>query len=809
MKWKSANLILTTMVKEPLNFKHNACRIDLRVAGGESEASGFVYRTKPSCDYDYVLTVKHAFQEGNGTPNLKKISNLTIRSGSCCERAIDLYGKLEDSLLFPDDYDIAVIRVKKHCYSGLSRIAVKNSIELNDNSVVRAHAYITLHRKESTLLECVLKDKESKTVKLDGVKEIENYRGASGSGVYCSEEPYLIGLLIEYRLPHFEQNELCIVSPDWGKVNELLHSRKWSRLNTGNAHLTSITEEKDVIDVRDLDVNGAYLNLEIALKQLAYDLEDDWYFDPLHYVDMCNVEFVLDYFSRRGNRQNYRPCKMEVFYLPKKSFVLRKAMVGTFMDRLLYMAVVCQLGPLLDKHLSRFVYSARYNSDTRKSGLIVQGVEQWTKMNYLISDWISSEDKGCLVKLDLLNYYDTINKTILVRLLYEIVQTENDKACVRLLDKLLQGFADAENNHGIPQNSDASSLLATFYVSHIDEFILSKARHYCRFMDDMYFIAEDIYQARDLLQAIEKHLRQIDLSLNAQKIEFVRLDEIEKKRDFLDGLSLYDHKKSLIRCLIRSSSLGKRMNAIALLMEQMKIALSSVDDSEHRKDENSQKDRALKFSVSAFSSLHLKLDSYWADFYTKLEKLAIRQVDAPDETPLICRLISSIGGWRDISEIKRAIKDLLLRKTGSVYEWQAYHLWMLMAFLRYADPELVKYAVDEIEKNDETKRVEVAAIIIYIVTVNPEYARIILHKLRDKQLHGNLQYRCALIAMRSLDNNVIDEELSNSIENEALCMSHIYLNKQKDKPLVFFHKISSFMMEHNESLFPEEFYSGL
>lgn len=802
-------MILTTMIEEPLNFKHNACRIDLKVAGGESQASGFVYRTKPSCNYDYVLTVKHAFQEGETKPNLKKISNLTIRCGCCCEDLVELFGKLEDCLLFPDDYDMAIIKVKKQGYPDMKRIAAQNSTELKDGSKVRAHAFITLHRKESTLLEGVLKDKESNTIKVEGINEIENYKGASGSGVYYSEEPYLIGLLIEYRLPGFEQNELRIVSPDWGKVNELLHSRKWSRLNTGNARMTSITEEREVIDIRDVDVDGASLNLETALKHFAHDLEDDWYFDPLHYVDMCNVEFVLDYFSKKGRRQNYHPDRMEVFYLPKKSFVLRKAMVGTFMDRLLYMAVVCRLGPLIDNHLSRFVYSARYNNDAKKPGLIVQGVEQWTKMKYLISDWVSSENTGCLVKLDLLNYYDTINKDCLVRLLNEIVQTENDKACVRLLDKLLNGFADAENNHGIPQNSDASSLLATFYVSHVDEFILSKARHYCRFMDDMYFIAEDIYQARDLLQAIEKHLRQIDLSLNAQKIEFVRLDEVGKKQEFLMSLSPYDHKKCLIKYLIRSSSLGRRMNAIALLMEQMNMALSPIEDPEHKKAEISQKDRALKFSVSAFSSLHLKLDSCWKDFYTGLEELAKRQADSPDETPLICRLISSIGRWRDISNIKNAIKDLLLRKIGSIYEWQAYHLWMLMAFLRYADPELVKYAVDEIEKNDETKRVEVAAIIIYIVTVNPEYARIILHKLRDQQLHGNLQHRCALIAMRSLDNNAMDEEVANSINNEALRMSHIYLNKQKDKPLVFFHKISSFVIDHNEPLFTEEFYSGL
>lgn len=777
----------------------------MKVAGSATQASGFVYRTKPSCDYDYVLTVKHVFQEGQEMPKVKKLSDLVIRYDRDRRGRIDLYDKirLDASLLFFDDMDMTIIRIKKQHLPNVKRIAVKNAIDTQDKYRMTAHSFITIHREESTKLKCEWKDKEQGIIRVEDIEKIERYGGSSGSGIYGEEEPYLIGILAAYRLPFFEQNEIRIVCPDWERVNEVLHRNRWTRLNGGKARLTAITEDRDVIDLRELDVNGAILDMETSVKRMQHDLVDDWFFDPLHYVDMCDTGFVLDYFSKSGHRKNYQPQKMEVFYLPKKSFVLRKAMVGTFMDRLLYMAVVSQLGDLIDGHLSPYVYSARYNADESKNGLIVQGVEQWTKMNYLISEWVTEAKEGCLVKLDLLNYYDTINKSILVRLLSEIAQTENDKACVKLLRTLLEGFADKEVNHGIPQNSDASSLLATFYVSHVDEFVLSKALHYCRFMDDMYFVAKDIYEARDLLQAIEKHLRQIDLSLNAQKVQFVKLDNAKEKQDFLDELSLFDQEKSKIRNLIKSSSKGKRMNAIALLLIQLETALNPAQEVKER-----VKDRALKFSVSAFSSLHLQLDSCWEGFYKMLANLTEEQVDSPDHTPLICRLISSIGDWRDITEIKETIKRLLLREDVSIYDWQAYHLWMLMAYLRYDDKELIRYAVDEIEKNDETRRVEVAAIIIYIVTINPEYARAILHKLRDGQLHGNLQYRCALIALRSLDHQVIDEEASKAIENDALCLSHEYLNKHKDKPLVFFHQISSFVMEHNEPLFPE-YYSGL
>ena len=208
-------------------------------------------------------------------------------------------------------------------------------------------------------------------------------------------------------------------------------------------------------------------------------MTDDWYFDPLHYVDLCNKKFVMDYFSSKEHRNHYKPEKMEVFYLPKKSFVLRKAMVGTFVDRLIYTAVVNELAATIDSHLSQYVFSARYNMTSDVGdGMIVNGVEQWTKMNYLIESWIKDTSKGCIVRLDLLNYYDTINKQMLIRLLSEIVVDENEKVCVTLLESMLNGFAKDDEGHGIPQNCDASSLLATFYVSHIDELIRDKEPHY-------------------------------------------------------------------------------------------------------------------------------------------------------------------------------------------------------------------------------------------------------------------------------------------------------------------------------------------
>lgn len=81
------------MEKESLNFRNNACRINVNVAGCSMQASGFVYKTQPSCKYDYVLTVKHAFQEGEEKPKVEKLSSLEIGYSAGKSNLIELYDK--------------------------------------------------------------------------------------------------------------------------------------------------------------------------------------------------------------------------------------------------------------------------------------------------------------------------------------------------------------------------------------------------------------------------------------------------------------------------------------------------------------------------------------------------------------------------------------------------------------------------------------------------------------------------------------------------------------------------------------------
>lgn len=793
------------MDNDALNFNYNACSITVLVAGSKQQGSGFIYITPPTCQYNYILTAKHIFQEGGAAVDISRLSDI------CIEKYL-LQPKLEEMVLpqstldkrayFAKDMDLVILKVDKEWLPKAKRIFVRNIADVDNGSWCQSVSFPSMLREDRTLFNFTVTDNELFCLKLEEqIKNVEHIRAISGSGIYLKSEPYLLGVVSAYRHPDFELNQIRISKIDWNRVNADLKSIGWLQLETRESKYSKIADNLEIINIGDVNVNNVSLDFGRSIENLQYDLRDDWFFDPLHYADMCNKSFALKYFSNKSNREGYEADKMTIAYLPKKSLILRKAMIGRFIDRLVYTFLLQILGPAIDRNLSPYVFSARYNKE-KTPGLITNGVEQWIKMNYLIKDW-TIESTGCLVKVDLLNYYDTINKEILVRLLNEIASSDDEKRAVGFLNNFLIQIDEPENKMGLPQNCDASSLLATFYVSHVDEFMLSRAQHYCRFMDDIYFVAKDVYEARHLLQVMEKELRSIGLALNSQKVKFVELSKLDEVALLSETLYAYDYNKQMIYVMIRSHQKARRMNAMAKLMEELTQALFE------RTPENIEKaDRALKFCLHVLCSCPIKLYTGWDDFLKALLRLVDIQENDPSLTPLLCQILASLSRARNISEIEAKIAQSLM-SGHYTYEWQTYNLWMLLAYLKYQTPELLKYAAQQIDSNDETRRIEVAAIMIYMVTIKPKYNRVLLHKLRNNQMRGYVQQRCALIACRNIEDEAIDDTIKSLLPSD-LQVCHPFLYRNKECGLVYFHAISSTYMQSSSSsiLFPE-FYSGL
>lgn len=791
------------MAEANLNFKDNACRITLNVAGEKTTGTGFIYITTPMSRYNYVLTAKHIFQEDPSLPIdcsvIKDVEIWYTKDDRTLQKMAIV--DLSKRAVFIDNCDLCIIKIDKVWIPYANRIFVRNIEDVDDDYLCQCTTYPSFSNERRVVLDIKVHDKKFNTIQTiqsGRIKDIGEYHGISGSGVYSTNEPYLLSVVSEYTHEGFEDDEMTVSDIDWNEINSELIEHGWEALKTGPDKYTEISDDRTVLNIGDVEINGCHLDLDKAYHKLSFDLRDDWYFDPLHYVDMCNRKFILKYFSHSKARKQYRPKTMETFYIPKKTLILRKAMIGNFIDRLVYTAIVDALGPLVEHHLSKNVYSAHYNDSEDAKGLIVSGVEQWKKMNYQILSWLDDK-KGILVKADLLNYFDTINKNILIRHLREVADTEDEVNAVNLLDIFLKGIAPEDHHVGIPQNSDASSLLATFFISHVDEILEARTTHYCRFMDDIYFVSSDIYEARRTLQDLEKELRDLDLALNSSKIQFIDLSKRSEKTKFSKTLSTFDFKRQSAYKLVTCHQKARRMNGISILVDDINRILTKdkLDDED---------ERGLTFCLNILSNYKIHLYSpHWTEFYGDLFKLVDLQVKDPQRTPFLCRIIAAVGSDRDISEVLKKLVDHIL-KGHITYEWQAYNIWLLMAYLKYDDSSLFSNAIEKIDRNDENKRAEVAAIMIYVATLRPEYARVLLHKLRAGKIHGYLQQRAVMIACRQLGKEAID-----NIEGvpQFLLDDHSFLHENKDKPLVFFHNISSYQLEKSGSALFPEFYSGL
>lgn len=285
------------MDNDALNFNYNACSITVLVAGSKQQGSGFIYITPPTCQYNYILTAKHIFQEGGAAVDISRLSDI------CIEKYL-LQPKLEEMVLpqstldkrayFAKDMDLVILKVDKEWLPKAKRIFVRNIADVDNGSWCQSVSFPSMLREDRTLFNFTVTDNELFCLKLEEqIKNVEHIRAISGSGIYLKSEPYLLGVVSAYRHPDFELNQIRISKIDWNRVNADLKSIGWLQLETRESKYSKIADNLEIINIGDVNVNNVSLDFGRSIENLQYDLRDDWFFDPLHYADMCNKSFVL------------------------------------------------------------------------------------------------------------------------------------------------------------------------------------------------------------------------------------------------------------------------------------------------------------------------------------------------------------------------------------------------------------------------------------------------------------------------------------------------------------------------------------
>ena len=769
-------------------LKNNGVKVCANICGVSSYGSGTLYVTPNYYDYNYILTAKHIFQEDSQTPlSINKILNIEISYSELGEFKILEKIKKSDveNSIITFEQDLLIIIVKKNHELNFQQFLVSDD-DHNDNEDFFSWATFAANPNELHNFELKRNDFERKRYKISGNLDYSLMYGISGGGVFHSNKSILCGIIYQFPNDKFQNETIDCVPIKFSEINFKLKSLKKVQLDTQSSRYKKEIQE-EVVYIHQAFINDTCLDLELARKRLLTDIEDDWFHDPLKYIDLLNTEYLFEQFKDHFGTNNYKAQKAEKFYVPKKQFTLRQALISPLIDRIIYLAAVGVLAENLDKSMIPNVYSARYNNCSENQ-LIINGVEQWKKMKYKLDETANKKDSegrylyDCIIEIDLLNFYDNINKNLLYNKLIRVCETANEISAAKLIKEFLYNISSKDI--GLPQNSDASALLASFYLNQIDILIVNVAPEYFRFMDDIRIFCRDKYEARRILQKFEFELNRCHLSVNSQKTKIysfvdnnVPPDEENISRTHYTNSFDFDINK-LYR-LRKSDNYNYLNNAFHLSIKLLQENLMAEDI-----NSSEESARKLNYALNTFEILGKKgINLYTQD--SKFEKLILAAtknlIDKPWITSQVCKVLNLIPTESLNLEILENIEDIVINERYNMYSYQIYQLWLLLSKHKYNSPDLKNFAVKQIEKNDRTNEAVIAGMIIYICSVEEGFRRVILRKFEEGFTHGYFQNRVALVSLRSFNIDLIDKENI----NKTLQNAHPFTNKFKNKDLVY------------------------
>jgi hypothetical protein len=762
-------------------------KIVATISGVSGVGSGVLYLTPNYYNYNYVLTAKHVFQEDSQTPySASKIGYIELYyndKGKLVQLEQIKKRQVIDKLIIFDQ-DLAIIIVQKNDSIPFKQILVSDELGDKDKKFI-FWSIFKANEHELQKFHLLRSDPENRRFRLDGNHLPDYLPGMSGAGVFLEEKNILYGIISRYPNEAFQNESIDCTLISFREINNRLSEMGLVPLETNfSSHKREINNE--VVDIHQVYINHVCLDLEQARKRLAVDITDDWYHDPLKYIDLLNQDYLFDEFSVYFGENHYQAHRAETFYVPKKKFTLRLALVSPFLDRIMYMACVGVLAESLDNAMIPNAYSARYARHS-KDHLILNGVEQWKKMRYRLGE-LAHEKKedgtyryGCVIEIDLLNFYDNISKKLLHEKILRVCKNQNEKNAAHLLKSILAKFSPKDV--GLPQNGDASSLLASFYLNQVDIFMHHHVPEYFRFMDDIRIFCKNKYQARKLLQTFEYELRRCYLSVNSQKTEIFSFVELEQQcgvdhqrsREYYN--SLFNLEINQVARLRQSQNFVNRNQAFHQCIAVLKTALASGNDA----IEDAAKKINYAFNTLVYLSVRgINLSDASADFAEVLLKAVQMLKDKPWITADVCKILNLVSA-PDLEALLPELKKLVLKKKYNTYAFQSYHIWLLLAKHKCDSADLNKYAIEQVEKNDDTNRPVIAAMLIYLASVDTGYQRVIIRKLEEEFTHGYFESRIAFIALRTFEPSFFEpKKIHTTLQN-----AHKYTHKNGDKELVY------------------------
>ena len=259
-----------------------------------------------------------------------------------------------------------------------------------------------------------------------------------------------------------------------------------------------------------------------AFAQVRADAKDDFLPDLIGYRDYStNLNERLAMLLQ--DVRTYQPSSLLSFEVPKSPYSSRPGSYLQIDDRIVYQALVGGIASLLDNHLEPrdVVFGFRVAKNPR-SRLIEHNVNRWLDMRKTLRS--KRSEFSYLVQTDLVGYFEHIDHRMLKT---DLESLGVKKPITDLLARLLAPWQTSPG-HGLPQNTEPSSILANFYLNPIDKAMIRAGFRYFRFMDDMYVLSNSKLETKRALQLLTKACRERRLFLNSRKTEVIEGAHIDE-----------------------------------------------------------------------------------------------------------------------------------------------------------------------------------------------------------------------------------------------------------------------------------------
>jgi hypothetical protein len=451
-----------------------------------------------------------------------------------------------------------------------------------------------------------------------------------------------------------------------------------------------------------ITLGAVSIDTKILARQLRNDLRDDWFPDPLQFGDMLNADALAQLIRKNiaFHLGEYRPSARTLLNIPKTGFTLRYALETSLSDRALYQGLTAFLIPFYDRLLPWNSFSHRYDYERRRSNdkyTFKNGIQSWK--HYVKAARSAVTTDSYLLSTDVANFFENIQlerlRADIEALESELIATPAEMTRIRAHKDLLFKFLEQwtyEQGVGLPQNRDASSFLANIYMRRLDLEMIAAgyADTYFRYMDDIKIVCTDQYHARKALKQLTVCLRALGLSVNSRKTEIVAGFETSKVEECLDGGSeVIERIDELWRRRTRSAIFALWPTLRDRTLEL--IEKGSVDSREFR--------YCIKRIelLATFEDLHFPKELYAAVTTAICRAVAIY----PACTDQYVKYLSAV---HVTAEQLQPVIEYLCQSDQSIYTWQNYRLWLLLAAKGIATEKLMGAALGAVNGPDTPLR---------------------------------------------------------------------------------------------------------